>query len=320
MDNTNQQQNQVNYKEETTRMLKEKLAYFLIGLSAIILVIAGSLVFLQSTGKGSSSSILNNVLGNNSQPTIAEQIARKQKAEQEAENRMKDIVGKERSIAIIRGIKPTLTVKDLVMVSPIVTPVVEKPTVTKTLTATTKPTNSVIPTQKPTATITNAPTPTATITKSPSPTAIVKSPSTVVTPKGATTYTVQSGDYLWQIAEKFYGDGFKAYDIAKANNISTPSQIYRGTVLKLPTLKSTVAPTVAQVIRQPEQGQISTGAQTGKVTMTANTYTVQSGDSLWSIAEAAYGDGYSWTRIAKANNIVNPGLIFKGTKLTIPRN
>ena len=72
MDNTNQQQNQVNYKEETTRMLKEKLAYFLIGLSAIILVIAGSLVFLQSTGKGSSSSILNNVLGNNSQPTIAE--------------------------------------------------------------------------------------------------------------------------------------------------------------------------------------------------------------------------------------------------------
>ncbi len=307
MDNTNQQKPDVNYKEETTRMLKEKLAYFLIGLSAIVIVIAGSLLFLQTTKKGSSSNILNKVLGNNNQPTIAEQIAEKEKAEMEAENKKKDIVELERGVAIIRGIKPTLTVKDIAMVSPTSTPVVDMSTVTKSPTSTVAPTATVQPT--------------ATVTKSPSPTSIVRSPPTVVTPKGASTYTVQTGDYLWQIAEKFYGDGFKAYDIAKANNITTPSQIYRGTVLKLPALTSTVAPTMAQaqITKQPEQGQIGTGAQTGKVTFTGNVYTVKGGDSLWSIAEEAYGDGYSWTRIAKANNIVNPGLIFSGNKLTIPR-
>jgi nucleoid-associated protein YgaU len=43
------------------------------------------------------------------------------------------------------------------------------------------------------------------------------------------------------------------------------------------------------------------------------------GDSLWKIAVRAYGDGYKWVSIAKANKLVNPNLIHSGNVLTLPR-
>lgn len=49
-----------------------------------------------------------------------------------------------------------------------------------------------------------------------------------------------------------------------------------------------------------------------------NTYTVQPGESLWSIAEAKYNDGYKWTEIASANNIEIPYDVEPGQKLILP--
>lgn len=65
---------------------------------------------------------------------------------------------------------------------------------------------------------------------------------------------------------------------------------------------------------------------------TDSTYTVQSGDCLWNIARAAYGDGTKWTVIYEANKTTienaakahgkasssNGHWIFAGTKLVIP--
>ena len=48
-------------------------------------------------------------------------------------------------------------------------------------------------------------------------------------------------------------------------------------------------------------------------------YTVQSGDTLWDIAQRAYGDPYKWTEIAEANNLANPNLIHRGNEFVIPR-
>jgi len=55
---------------------------------------------------------------------------------------------------------------------------------------------------------------------------------------------------------------------------------------------------------------------------TGDTHTVQSGDTLWEIAEAYTGNGANWTQIAQANNVSylsngNP-LIMPGQVLTIP--
>lgn len=46
---------------------------------------------------------------------------------------------------------------------------------------------------------------------------------------------------------------------------------------------------------------------------------VQKNDSLWKIAVRVYNDGYKWTEIAKENNIRNPGLIYAGQKLKMPK-
>lgn len=50
----------------------------------------------------------------------------------------------------------------------------------------------------------------------------------------------------------------------------------------------------------------------------ARTYTVESGDTLWAIAERFYGDGNEYQAIADASGISNPDLIQPGQVLTIP--
>ncbi|OBR98076.1 lectin [Mycobacterium gordonae] len=53
-------------------------------------------------------------------------------------------------------------------------------------------------------------------------------------PPAARTYTVESGDTLWAIAERFYGDGSKYQIIADASAIPNPDLIYPGQVLTIP--------------------------------------------------------------------------------------
>jgi LysM domain len=53
-------------------------------------------------------------------------------------------------------------------------------------------------------------------------------------PAAARTYTVESGDTLWAIAEQFYGDGNKYQIIADASGIANPDLIQPGQVLTIP--------------------------------------------------------------------------------------
>lgn len=58
-------------------------------------------------------------------------------------------------------------------------------------------------------------------------------------------------------------------------------------------------------------------SQTGAAS--TKTYTVQSGDCLWNLAEKYYGDGTQYKKLAAANpEITNPNLIYPGQVLTIP--
>lgn len=50
----------------------------------------------------------------------------------------------------------------------------------------------------------------------------------------------------------------------------------------------------------------------------ATVYKVVAGDSLWKIAEATYGDGLMWSKIAEANTLRNPNLISIGRELQLP--
>lgn len=51
---------------------------------------------------------------------------------------------------------------------------------------------------------------------------------------GDRTYTVQEGDYLFDIAQRAYGDGNMMYKIIDANNIPPPYNIEAGQVLTVP--------------------------------------------------------------------------------------
>lgn len=52
--------------------------------------------------------------------------------------------------------------------------------------------------------------------------------------KARTLHAVQAGDTLMSIARKYYDDASRYKDIAEANNISDPDEIYIGQVLKIP--------------------------------------------------------------------------------------
>lgn len=53
-------------------------------------------------------------------------------------------------------------------------------------------------------------------------------------PSAPRTYTVVSGDTMWAIAERFYGDGNKYHDIAQASGVANPDMIHPGQVLTIP--------------------------------------------------------------------------------------
>ena len=56
-------------------------------------------------------------------------------------------------------------------------------------------------------------------------------------------------------------------------------------------------------------------------TVQPQTYTVKSGDCLWNIAKALYGNGADYTKIYEANKDIiggNPNLIYPGQVFTIP--
>lgn len=125
------------------------------------------------------------------------------------------------------------------------------------------------------------------------------------------TVKVEKGENLWTIAEKQYGSGYNWVDIAKENKLANANILVEGQELKLPktaviTLEQTTVPEKAEM-------------QAVEPSITGDTYTVVKGDHLWKIAVSAYGDGYKWSEIAKANEIAHPNYIEVGQVLKLPR-
>jgi len=129
----------------------------------------------------------------------------------------------------------------------------------------------------------------------------------------SSTYTVNAGDDLWSISENVYKDGYKWVDIAKANKLENPGLIYSGDKLIIPSLDRKEITQKQDSNLQAQNSVIQNGSITG------GTYAVVAGDNLWDIAVRAYGDGFRWPEIAKANELVNPNLIHPGNFFKIPR-
>jgi len=79
--------------------------------------------------------------------------------------------------------------------------------------------------------------PAAVVEVAPAPEAEAPTPRAAAAPPpppAPRTYTVVSGDTLWAISERFYGDGSRYQVIADASGISNPDLIHPGQVLTIP--------------------------------------------------------------------------------------
>jgi LysM repeat protein len=144
---------------------------------------------------------------------------------------------------------------------------------------------------------------------------------------GTTTYTVQPGDTLNNIALR-YNTTLAA--LSQLNGITNPNRIFAGQRLVVPAATGgaifvpTTAPIVVIITATPIQSQPAVIAPT-PIIITATpaqpavqraTYIVQPGDTLFRVATRF---GVSMADLARANNITNVNLLFAGQTLVIPR-
>lgn len=119
--------------------------------------------------------------------------------------------------------------------------------------------------------------------------------------------------------------------------VPTPSPTIKPTNSPVPTLAPTAKPTTKIVATKPvtptvtpapdKKSEIAKVSPTDALSKKENnskieqgtTYTIKSGDNLWSIAQATYKSGYNWVDIARANKLSNPDNIIQGQKLVLPK-
>ena len=121
------------------------------------------------------------------------------------------------------------------------------------------------------------------------------------------TYVVKAGDNFWTIAKQVYGDATKATLIQKANPSVDPNALKINTKLTIPPLPSGSGSTgdSSTVVHAPDGSA-------------GETYTIVSGDTLWTIAKKHYHDATKSKLIEQANPEIKNGQIHVGQKITLP--
>jgi LysM repeat protein len=172
-------------------------------------------------------------------------------------------------------------------------------------------TETPVPTAPPPPTLTpnfTVPTQEGTVTPVPTPVVPVFTPTPVLPDDFNSTqlYTVEAGDTVWEIAQRF---GSSSDAIIQVNGLNSVGLINIGQTLVIPVrVTYTQPPTFTPAPPAPGTG---TG---GPTTATTGAYTVASGDTLFTLAQRF---NTTVATLAQINNIVNPNLIYPGQALLV---
>ncbi len=129
-----------------------------------------------------------------------------------------------------------------------------------------------------------------------------------------TSYTIQAGDTLAVIAERF---GTTVDEIAQANAITDPTQLVVGQVVVIPGGVPPEEEVLAATAEPPPTSAPGATSEPATTPGPAETYTVQSGDNASDIADRF---GVTLEELAAANNTTLDGLrsLEVGDVLNIP--
>lgn len=132
-------------------------------------------------------------------------------------------------------------------------------------------------------------------------------------------YIVVKGDDLWHIAERYYKSGYNYVDIIAENKLPKNGLIEPGMQIRLPKVE---AKKLTVIEDDTKKAQLDAMTPTTPMAIDMDSYTTKKGDTLWSIAVRAYGDGYKWVKVYSENSAIigkNPNILYSGIKLTIPK-
>ncbi len=108
--------------------------------------------------------------------------------------------------------------------------------------------------------------------------------------------------------------GLVAFGCQKKASSSIPAN---DSVTDISSSHTTPAPTNSAAPQPVVYDSMNTQPQTGGP-MAAGSYTIQKGDTLYSIATKRYGDGKQWQKIASANPGLDPTKLRVGQTINVP--
>jgi len=157
------------------------------------------------------------------------------------------------------------------------------------------------------------------------PRSTLPSPETLRTPapSGAeTTHTVEEGETLWAIAERYYGDGaqYKRIEEANKGRLGKGDSLYVGAKIVIPG--ATRAPAANARAAADKPRETPPAAKQPQRQAGERYHVVKKGETLGDIAKEQLGSARRWPEIVKLNKstIKDPDNVPAGVRLRLPEN
>ena len=138
---------------------------------------------------------------------------------------------------------------------------------------------------------------------------------------GERKHTIVASDTLWDIAEKYYGNGAAYHRILDANPGLDANRLLVGQEIKIPAAEAAPAsPTAAKPAGKPAEAKPGAAKPAEKPAARKHTYVVEHGDTLIDIARNVLKDGNRWREIYELNKskIADPNVLKVGQELLLP--